>query len=217
MLGLAKIAVTGGISCGKSTVCDFFKEFGAHVESADDIVHQLLSSVRIKAGKFVGPQDHFGNKLIELLGQDVIIDDQLDRYQIAKKVFKNPKLLEALEKIIHPEVRLEINKRYQQVIQSEKAPLFVVEIPLLFESGMKHDFNYTVAVVADEKTCKERFLQHPSYDVAEYEKRSARQMNMNDKADLADFVIDNSGSLKELREAVKSLYNQLKTKKESYS
>jgi len=210
MLALVKVAVTGGIASGKTTVCKILKELGAHVESADEIVHQLLSSVKIKAGIISGPQDNLGNKIITLLGPDVIVNDQLDRSQIAKKVFENPKLLKSLEQILHPNVRKEIDNRYQQVISSKKTPLFVVEIPLLFESEMENDFDYTVAVVADEDVCKQRFVQHSKYDAHEFEKRYSRQLPMKEKTKRANFVIHNDGSLDDLYKDVKHVYTQLK-------
>src|SRR5262245_55950333 len=103
MLILKKVAVTGGLSCGKSSVCRIFKELGAYVVSADDIVHQLLT-----------PQTKPGQQVIELMGSDIVVDQHIDRSKIAKKVFGNLKLLKSLEQILHPAVRHEIDKKYQQ-------------------------------------------------------------------------------------------------------
>ena len=102
MLRLKKIAVTGNVASGKSTVCLFLKECGAYVVNADSIVHKLLS-----------PETTLGKSIINLLGYDVIIDGQFDRRAIAEKVFKDYSLLKDLEKILHPEVQKEINKEYQ--------------------------------------------------------------------------------------------------------
>jgi dephospho-CoA kinase len=89
-----KIAVTGTLSSGKSTVCQLLKEFGAYVVSADEIVHRLL---RVET--------EIGQKVIDLLGEEILSEGQIDRAKIAKKVFRNPQLLQALEQIIHPQVR----------------------------------------------------------------------------------------------------------------
>ena len=108
MLELVKVAVTGGIASGKSSACRFFKELGAHVVSADNIVHRLLS-----------PETKVGLQVIHLLGPEIVTKGQISRRAIAKKVFNNPLLLEALEKIIHPAVNEELDKEVQRV-RSEK-------------------------------------------------------------------------------------------------
>src|ERR1700733_7337913 len=123
MLKLRKIAVTGGLSCGKSSVCRIFKELGATVVSADEIVHQLLS-----------PQVSFGQQVIMLMGPDIVVKGQIDRSRIAKKVFNNRTLLNSLEKILHPAVNNEIENLYQTALAKHKDKIFVAEIPLLYES-----------------------------------------------------------------------------------
>ena len=119
MLTLKKVAITGGLSCGKSSVCRLFKELGAHVVSADEIVHQLLSSTK-----------RLGQQVIELLGDDIVVDGKIDRNIIAKKVFEDKILLHSLEKLIHPVVLNEIEKQYQQISNQGTFPLFIAEIPL---------------------------------------------------------------------------------------
>lgn len=198
MLKLVKIAVTGGLACGKSSVCRFFKELGAYVVSADEIVHQLLS-----------PKTTLGQKVIKLIGSEIIVNNQIDRSRIAKKVFNQPKLLKELEELIHPEVRKEIEKRYQEVSKSQQAPLFVAEIPLLFETGGEKFFDYTVVVVADEKICRERFQKTTGNSKEEYDKRMARQLKVSEKAQKADFIINNNGSLEETKENVQQVFNEL--------
>lgn len=200
MLILKKIAVTGGLACGKSTVCQFFKELGAHVVSADEIVHQLLS-----------PNTTLGKEIIDLIGSDIVVNCQIDRSKIAKKVFNQPKLLTALENLLYPAVLEEIERIYQQVQHESKSQLFVVEVPLLFEAGFNDSFDAVVAVIADSYLCEERFKDSTGYSQEEYKKRSARQLNITEKARRADYVIVNNGTLAELRKAVKKLYNQLKS------
>src|SRR5580700_5876146 len=99
MLKTKKIAVTGGLAAGKTTVCQIFKELGAYVVSADEIVHQLLS-----------PGTTVGQQVIKLLGSDIISGQELDRKKIAAKVFFQRDLLHLLEEIIHPAVFDEIER-----------------------------------------------------------------------------------------------------------
>ena len=197
MLILKKVAVTGGLSCGKSSVCRIFKDLGAYVVSADDIVHQLLT-----------PETIPGKKVIELIGSDIVVDHQLDRSKIAQKVFGNLHLLKSLEQILHPAVRDEIEKYYQQAVREGKATLFVAEIPLLFEA-FSSCYPITIAVTADKEACIRRFTQSSGYNREEYEKRMARQLTPEEKAQRATYVIPNDGTMADLRQAVIEVYNKL--------
>lgn len=198
MLKCNKVAVTGGLSSGKTTVCRFFKELGAYVVSADEIVHQLLS-----------PESLIGHRVVELLGQDIVVDKQIDRSKIAHKVFGNAKLLQSLEHIIHPAVRDEIERQFSTVQQQGSFSLFVAEIPLLFESADSYTFDYIIAVVADPAISFERFKKKTGYEKKEYQNRAARQLENHEKAQKADFVIRNNGSLESLRNAVVDIYKKI--------
>jgi dephospho-CoA kinase len=194
MLKLCKVAVTGGLSCGKSSVCRIFKQLGAQVVSADEIVHQLLT-----------PNTNLGQKVVELLGKDILGKEGFDRSKIAEKVFNDSKLLQSLENILHPAVKEEINRYYQNAQTRGDVPLFIVEIPLLFEVGAEDDFDKVIAVMASSENCRERFTrQHGPQE--DYDKRMTRQMDPLLKAKRADYVIVNNGSLDELKQNVKELY-----------
>lgn len=199
MLNLKKLAVTGNLSCGKSSVCRILKELGAYVISADNIVHQLLS-----------PETNLGREVIQLLGPHILVNNKIDRSIISQIVFFEPQLLQALEKIIHPAVYKEIESDYQKQQNIEHPPkLFVAEIPLLFESGGEKNYDFTLAVVADPKLCLKRFLEKTKYDQQEFELRNARQLPGLSKASRADYVIMNSGSLESLQEKTMELYQEL--------
>lgn len=195
---LKKIAVTGGLASGKSTVCKIFRDLGAHVVSADEIVHNLLSS-----------KTALGQQVIDLIGNDVVVNGQIDRSKIAKKVFNNRALLQSLQNILHPAVGVEIEKQYQQVKTEGHVELFVAEIPLLFEGGKKGNFDATVAVVADSESSRQRFMASTGYDKEEYDKRMAQQLSPEEKAKRADYVINNRGTLQQLQQTVIKLYKSL--------
>lgn len=200
MLRLRKVAITGGLSCGKSSVCQYFKELGAHVVSADEIVHQLLI-----------PTQPLGCQVVALLGQDIVVKGKIDRSIVAKKVFNDKALLRTLEEFMHPAVLDEIKKQYQHIKNQGNSPLFIAEIPLLFETGSEKFFDAAIAVLADSKTAMQRFMSATGYDENEYLKRMANQMPADEKAKRADYVIDNSGNKEELQKAVKNIYNKLTT------
>ena len=145
MLALKKIAVTGGLASGKSTVCALLKKRGAYVVSADEIVHQLLS-----------PHTPLGQQVIKLLGSDIVNNHQLDRKKIAQIVFSNPQKLEALEKLLHPQVLNEIDTAYEKIKHRSDYRCFAAEVPLLYEIGAEKRFDLVIGVVADPAECRAR-------------------------------------------------------------
>lgn len=204
MLTCCKVAVTGTVASGKSSVCRFLQELGAHVVDADAIVHRLLS-----------PGTEISRQVIDLLGQDVQANGTLDRAKIADKVFKNSALLGALEAILHPAVQQEIAAEYQQINATHNVPLFVAEIPLLFETGMEDFFDWVVVVSAEESTCVQRFVNKTQYGAENYKQRAARLMPLKQKERQADFVIINNSSLAELKQTIHALFPELCRKRTS--
>ncbi|CDR34787.1 dephospho-CoA kinase [Criblamydia sequanensis] len=196
MLKLKKIAVTGGISSGKSTFCQYLKELGAETINADTVVHRLLS-----------PNTILGLQVIDLLGPDIVKNDRIDRSIVASKVFSDYKLLDQLEGLLHPAVFRETERLYQEAVQ-QAFSLFVAEIPLLFEAKKETDFDTTIAVIADETLCLRRFLAK-GFNERDYELRAKHQLPQQEKAKRANIAIYNNGSIKELKKAAEFYYHQL--------
>ena len=184
MLKLKKIAITGSLGAGKTTVCNLFKQLGATYVSTDKIVHNLLS-----------PSLMSGQQVIALLGNEIVVDGQIDRNEIAKRVFQDRALLNQLEHIIHPEVLKELERKYL-----ETNSLFIAEVPLLFEAGFETFFHVTICVVSDKKReCKTTMT----------EARIARMLSKQALINRSDIVIENNGTMQELKTHVQTLYNQL--------
>lgn len=198
MLILKKIVVTGGLGSGKSVVCGILKTCGAYVVSADEIVHGLLS-----------PKTAIGKQVIALLGPEILVNQEIDRAKIAEKVFSQPELLQRLEKILHPAVLDEIKRAYQTCSKQKQHSFFVAEIPLLYESESHPFFDCVIAVIADDALAKKRFVETTSHPPSAYDLRMKRQMKPQEKAAKADYVIENNGTLDELRIKVIQLSNEL--------
>lgn len=198
LLRLRKVAITGCLSCGKTEVCRFLKGLGAYVLSTDEIVHQILSFDAVIA-----------KKVVDLLGNDVIINGKISHSRVARKVFNSSKNLRNLEKILHPVVQEKIENEYQIISKEKGILLFVVEIPLLFEIGAEKYFDQTVAVIANDEICQQRFKKKTQLDINEYKKRMARQLPSEIKAQKANFVIANNKSLNELKIQVKTIKDKL--------
>ncbi|NDD58434.1 MAG: dephospho-CoA kinase [Chlamydiae bacterium] len=200
LLRLKKIAVTGGLSSGKSTVCGIFKDLGAYTVSSDEIVHNLFLNDR-----------PLQRKIIDLLGSDIVVNNLLDRKKISNKVFSQPLKLQALERLIHPAVFNEIQTRYLQVCDNKEYAFFVAEVPLLFETDSQHLFDYVITVLSSEKKCKERFKIMTGQSESQFQERMIRQINPKQKAEKADFMLINNGSLDELYTQVVQLSSKLRS------
>ncbi|MBB65189.1 MAG: dephospho-CoA kinase [Waddliaceae bacterium] len=202
MLILKKLAITGTISSGKSSVTSIFKDLGAYIVSADEIVHRLMSL-----------ETQVGQKIVELIGPDILTNNSIDRRKVAAKVFQDPHLLDSLEKLLHPEVLKIVRQEYELACSEEKYTLFVAEVPLLFESeesfGFQNYFDLTLTVDADPSLRLQRFIESTGYDEKEFERRSARQFTAEYKCQKADIVLINNAGEKELRESVSVLFDQI--------
>lgn len=186
MLTLKKIAVTGGLATGKSTVCELLRKQGAYVVNADAIVHELLK-----------PESVVYQQVIQLLGPDIFTGNQIDRAKISNIVFSNPTKLKALESILHPAVRQEIKRQFEAVKTMPSYYWFVAEVPLLYEAHMEDDFDLVVAVVSDKEIARKRALSTDEFD-----RRSRLQLSQTAKEKRADYVIANNGNLQQLQHDV---------------
>ncbi|CAF22946.1 MULTISPECIES: dephospho-CoA kinase [Candidatus Protochlamydia] len=200
MLKLRKVAITGGLSCGKSSVCRILKELGAYAVSADEIVHHLLSS-----------DVNVSQKVVDLLGKSILKNNQIHRSLLAERVFQNYRLLTGLEKILHPAVYGEIEQQYQKQQDSKNQfPFFIAEVPLLYESDGAKFFDTIISVVADPEISLQRFKTHTHKSEKEFQSRMARQISPLEKAIRADYVVLNNGTLSELQQSLRELYQELK-------
>lgn len=190
MLKLKKIAITGGIASGKTTVCQFFKELGACVVNADAVVHKLLT-----------PDTHLGQQIIREFGSKILKNGQISRKNLADQVFQDPLQLKKLEELLHPEVRHELEELYIAACHRGSYSCFVAEIPLLYEAEADKFYDAVIAVVAKEEIAKKRF-EKAGFPETEYNLRMKRQLTPEQKAKKAHYTIYNNGSLEDLRNEV---------------
>jgi dephospho-CoA kinase len=137
---------------------------------------------------------------VERFGERVAPDGEIDRGAVAEVVFADPDERGWLEGLLWPRVGERIVSWREEVGQAEPPPrAAVVEVPLLFESGMQAAFDSTIAVVADESVRTERAGTRGHRGV---ESRTSRQLTQDDKARLADVVVRNDGTLEELEQSL---------------
>src|SRR5919107_657174 len=185
------VGLTGGLGAGKSEALRLLGELGAATLSTDAIVHELLEG------------DELRDELVGRLGPEVAPGGRLDRAKIAERVFGDDKARAWLEGVLWPRVGQRVAAWRSAV---DPAQVAVVEVPLLFESGMENVFDSTIAVVADEAIREERAGTRGHAAVAE---RTGRQLTQRQKAEKADFTVRNDGSLDELKQTLSQLIAKL--------
>lgn len=186
------IYLTGGIGTGKSTVAKMFEEFGVEVIDADKIVHEILET-----------DQYVKDKVISIFGKDILQSGRIDRRKLGSIVFEDREKLQILENIVHPKV-LEIMAKKISESQSE---MVLIEIPLLFEKKM--DLHPSVLVYCPKEFQMKRVKERDNLPDKEIENRLNSQIDIEEKKKLADYVIDNSGSLEETRKQVQDLLKVL--------
>ena len=180
------MGLTGGLGSGKSEALRALGELGAATLSTDAVVHELLASGELT------------DAITGRLGMEVAPGGQLDRSAIAGRVFGDDDARNWLEGELWPRVGKRVAEWKQEVDALDPPPrAAVVEVPLLFESGMEAVFDATIAVVADEAV---RTQRAGARGHASVEERAGRQLTQEEKAQRADYEIRNEGSLEELRE-----------------
>jgi dephospho-CoA kinase len=188
------VGLTGGIAAGKSEALAAFGRLGAAVLSTDAVVHELLDEPEVRA------------RLVKRWGEEVVADGGIDRGRVGAIVFERPAELAWLEAVLHPLVGERVTRWRQSLTDDTRVA--VVEVPLLFETGMESAFDATVCVVAPDPT---RSARSSERGTALLERRDGRQLSQEEKAELATYVIENNGSLPELEARIARLLPQLVT------
>jgi dephospho-CoA kinase len=185
------VGLTGGLGAGKSEALRLLGELGAATLSTDAVVHELLEG------------DELRDALVTRLGPEIAADGRLDRAKIAERVFADDDARAWLEGLVWPRVGQRVAAWRSGV---DPAQIAVVEVPLLFESGMESVFDSTIAVVAEEAVREERAGARGHAAVAE---RAGRQLTQQQKAERADFTVRNDGSLDELKQTLSRVIAKL--------
>ncbi|MFL6801567.1 MAG: dephospho-CoA kinase [Sphingomicrobium sp.] len=177
---MIKVALTGSIGMGKSTVAEMFERAGVPVFDADREVRRLQ-----------GP----GGSLVEAIGArfpGTVNGGQLDREALAQTALGDPDKLAALERLIHPAVH---QARQDFVARHRDAPVLLFEIPLLFETGGEGDFDKVIVVSAPREVQRARVLVRPGMTEQKLAAILERQLPDEEKRARADFVIDTGTDL----------------------
>lgn len=191
--------LTGGIATGKSTVAAIFEEAGARLIDADRIAREAVRK---------GSPAH--RDIVAHFGMDVLLGDgEIDRKRLAAIIFNNPAAQRALEHIVHPQVKREVDRRVALIRRQAPDALIILDIPLLFEAGMQRGLDAVIVVYAPEHLQLARLMARDGLTEPEALARIRAQMPIESKRALATRVIDNSGSREQTRQQALEIYRQL--------
>ena len=191
------IGVTGGMGSGKSLASRMFGELGAIVIEADKVGKKLYS---------IDPT--LKNKIVEAFGNDILDDSgEVSFKKLAAVAFKNSLSVGLLNSITHPFIKIAIREKIIDLAISHD--VIVVDAALLYEGELLYTVDYIITVTAPEELRVKRVVDSGRFSEEEVRKRMALQLPEKEKADRADYVITNVGTVEELRAKVEDVYNKI--------
>jgi len=190
------LGLTGSIGMGKSTTAQLFAECGVPVYDADATVHRLYASEAVEA--------------IEQAFPGSTGEQGVDRTKLSAQVVGNKDAMRQLESIVHPMLRAH-ETEFLNAAEKSGAPVAVLDIPLLFETGADSRVDAVVVVSAPHSVQRERILARPGMTADKLEAIIARQMPDADKRARADFVVDTSAGLDSAREQIRHVLVKVAT------
>ena len=196
---MLRVGLTGGIGSGKSTASQHFSSLGAYVINADEEAKNLISK-----------NDTVQNELIAEFGTDIIDGTgSVNKKKLARIAFQDQDHQQRLNSVVHPYIYNLIDKEFNQVLNVGKHDIFIVDGALIFESGYDVHLDYVIVVTAQLKHRMERALGRATLSREEILKRIEFQWPEKEKVNLADFVVHNDGTEKELHKNIEELIKKL--------
>lgn len=197
------VGLTGGIASGKSTVTNMFRDFGAYVVDAD-----------IWARKVVEPGSPGLAEIAEVFhsqfGVNVLqADGTLNRPAMGQVVFSNEEARRVLNQITHPRIRQGMRQETEDYFRDHPKEPILWDVPLLFEGETRQLVDLTVLVYVNQPTQLRRLMERDGYSEGDAVARIKSQMSIEEKRKMADFIIDNMGSLEQTREQVQRVWHNL--------
>jgi dephospho-CoA kinase len=184
------LGLTGSIGMGKSTTAKLFAEAGVPVYDADATVHKIYEGEAAPA--------------IEAAFPGTTVDGKVDRERLSSKVVHNPAAMKQLEQIVHPMLRA-YHQAFLDSAERSGAPVAVIDVPLLFETGGEKRVDAVVVVSTSPEVQRERILARDNMTSEKLDAILARQLPDAEKRKRADFVVDTSHGLEPVRERIKEI------------
>ena len=199
---MRKVGLTGGIASGKSTVSGMFRDIGVPVIDADVIAREV-----------VAPGSRALEAIVDAFGEEILTEEKsLNRARLGEIVFSDPAKKKVLERILHPEIIAEQDRRLRDLEREGRTPVAVVDAAVMIESGSWKRFDSIVVVDCDESQQIGRLRRRNGMNEKEAIRRVNAQMPLSEKVKYADHVIDNRGSIDDTRKQVEALMELLSRK-----
>ena len=193
------IGVTGIIGSGKSTVSRIFVELGARMFDADQVAKEITDTDQ---EVLTGIRADFGDEVFTSSGE-------LDRRELAAKVFNDPRALQVLNQLIHPKVLQRLREFVVETLSDSSSKLVVVDVPLLYETGLESEVDAVVVVMAPEEVCVQRVHRARGWSAEEIRQRMCNQLSQQEKVERADFIISNDGNIEKLTQECMAVFKKI--------
>jgi dephospho-CoA kinase len=198
---MLRVGLTGGLASGKTFVGHALRDLGCYLIEADELGHQVLL-----------PGAEAYDAVIHAFGDDILDQDRhIDRHKLSQRVFGQPELLAKLSSLVHPPVFQRQERAIAEIARTDPAAILVVEAAILVETGSYKKFDRLIVVVCSPEQQMERALKRGTYTNEEVLARLSRQLPLEEKLRVADYVIDTSGTKENTLEQVRALYGSLRS------
>ena len=193
------IGLTGGIASGKTTASNMFVKLGAHLIDADVIARDVVK-----------PDKPAWKEIVSAFGESVLDDKkEIIREKLAATIFNSPEKRKQLEAITHPRIIEEENRLINEIRKNNKPGIIILDAALLIEAGHHNRVDKLIVVYLNKNTQIKRLRKRDSLSLADAEKRLDSQMSLDEKVNLANYVIDNGKSTDESEKQVSQIYKKL--------
>ena len=176
-----------------------FRQLGAAIVDADEATHAVYE-----------PGTPGFDAIVREFGMDFVRDGRIDRQKLGDLVFRDPQARRRLNSIVHPLVRQWMAERTADAVE-RGAEVVIQDVPLLFENGLQGLFSSVILVYADPGTQLARLLEDRGVTLVRANRMLASQMSIDEKRSLADFVIENDGTLEDTRRQVDEVWTKVRS------
>ena len=196
---MLKVGLTGGIGSGKSSVSALFSDWGSYIFDADSVAKKILNHNETAQGEIIA---EFGTDILDG-------NNSIDKQKLARVAFQDENHQLRLNTIIHPYVFSEIDSKFDIILAKKEHDIFVVDAALIYESGADTHMDYVIVVTSHLRLRTQRVMERGGLTREEFLDRVDLQWPDEDKVHMADFVIHNNGTEKDLLEESKKVFDQL--------
>ncbi|MFQ5455207.1 MAG: dephospho-CoA kinase [Nitrospirota bacterium] len=198
---MSLIGLTGGIASGKSTIALLFKEAGAYVIDVDKIAHNIILPVTC-----------VWRKIVDNFGEDILNENNtINRRKLGDIIFDDPEKREELNNIVHPAIFMEGENQRKEIIKNDPNAIIIYDAALLIETGANEFMDRIILVYTDKKTQLKRIMERDNLSRREALQRIKAQMPLDEKKRYADYLINSSRTICEIKNEVGVIYEELES------